>query len=152
MANTPGGLPYPLGTDKVVDGDDAIHALATWLDPTQNKLTFLYGASPGWAQGGGYLVRVGGMWVLQVDTSNLNAGGLAAGFVNVGTVPAGARPTPGGAYGVVGMYQNGGYSLLYAGVDTAGLLLVWLSAAVPPAAVAGIILRGQVSWPVKTAP
>lgn len=32
MALTPGGLPYPLGTDKVVDGDDAIRALATALD------------------------------------------------------------------------------------------------------------------------
>ena len=32
MALTPGGLPYPLGTDHVVDGDDAIHALATALD------------------------------------------------------------------------------------------------------------------------
>lgn len=32
MALTPGGLPYPLGTDKVVDGDDAIKALATALD------------------------------------------------------------------------------------------------------------------------
>lgn len=28
MALTPGGLPYPVGTDKVVDGDDAIKALA----------------------------------------------------------------------------------------------------------------------------
>jgi len=32
MATTPGGLPYPVGTDKVVDGDDAIKALATTLD------------------------------------------------------------------------------------------------------------------------
>jgi hypothetical protein len=28
MATTAGGLPYPVGTDKVVDGDDAIKALA----------------------------------------------------------------------------------------------------------------------------
>src|SRR4051812_29460424 len=33
MATTPNGVPYPLGTDHVVDGDDAIHALATFLDP-----------------------------------------------------------------------------------------------------------------------
>jgi hypothetical protein len=32
MALTPGGLPYPLGTDLVVNGDDAIKALATALD------------------------------------------------------------------------------------------------------------------------
>jgi hypothetical protein len=33
MATTPGGLPYPIGTDKVVDGDNAIEALARALDP-----------------------------------------------------------------------------------------------------------------------
>lgn len=32
MANTPKGFPYPLGTDRVMDGDDAIHSLATFTD------------------------------------------------------------------------------------------------------------------------
>lgn len=32
MATTPGGLPYPVGTDLVVDGDDQIRALATTID------------------------------------------------------------------------------------------------------------------------
>jgi len=31
MATTPNGLPYPVGTDRVMDGDDAIKALATAL-------------------------------------------------------------------------------------------------------------------------
>lgn len=31
-ATTPKGYPYPLGTDRVMDGDDAIHALATAVD------------------------------------------------------------------------------------------------------------------------
>lgn len=31
-ANTPKGYPYPLGTDRVTDGDDAIHSLATAVD------------------------------------------------------------------------------------------------------------------------
>lgn len=31
-ANTPKGFPYPLGTDRVTDGDDAIHNLATAID------------------------------------------------------------------------------------------------------------------------
>jgi hypothetical protein len=35
MALTPGGLPYPVGTDFVKDGDDAIHALALAIDPSQ---------------------------------------------------------------------------------------------------------------------
>jgi hypothetical protein len=32
MANTTNGLPYPLGTDKVVDGDNQIRALAEAVD------------------------------------------------------------------------------------------------------------------------
>lgn len=31
-ANTPRGHPYPVGTDRVMDGDDAIHNLATSVD------------------------------------------------------------------------------------------------------------------------
>ena len=32
MATLPGGAPYPVGTDKVVNGDDAIKALAQYVD------------------------------------------------------------------------------------------------------------------------
>jgi hypothetical protein len=32
MANTSSGAPYPTGTDKVIDGDNAIRALAETLD------------------------------------------------------------------------------------------------------------------------
>jgi hypothetical protein len=32
MALTGHGYPYPVGTDRVMDGDDAIHALATAVD------------------------------------------------------------------------------------------------------------------------
>lgn len=32
MANTPKGYPYPVGTDRVMDGDDAIRALAEAVD------------------------------------------------------------------------------------------------------------------------
>jgi hypothetical protein len=31
-ANTAKGYPYPLGTDRVTDGDDAIHSLASAVD------------------------------------------------------------------------------------------------------------------------
>ena len=31
-ANTPKGYPYPLGTDRVMDGDDSIHNLASAVD------------------------------------------------------------------------------------------------------------------------
>lgn len=32
MATTAHGYPYPLGTDRVMDGDDVIHALADAID------------------------------------------------------------------------------------------------------------------------
>jgi len=32
MANTAKGYPYPVGTDRVMDGDDAIHSLATAVE------------------------------------------------------------------------------------------------------------------------
>lgn len=38
-ANTPNGLPYPLGTDRVMDGDDAIKNLATGIRATQGIVT-----------------------------------------------------------------------------------------------------------------
>jgi hypothetical protein len=49
MALTPGGLPYPVGTDKVVDGDDAIHALALGVDPA---FIAWVPYTPTWAAGG----------------------------------------------------------------------------------------------------
>jgi hypothetical protein len=38
MASTPDGYPYPVGTDKVVDGDNAIAALAAAIMPNGNPL------------------------------------------------------------------------------------------------------------------
>lgn len=32
MATTARGYPYPLGTDRLMDGDDAIHSLATAIE------------------------------------------------------------------------------------------------------------------------
>jgi len=42
MATTANGVPYPLGTDLVRDGDDAIKALAQWVDDMQNTRVRLY--------------------------------------------------------------------------------------------------------------
>ena len=63
MATTPNGLPYPVGTDKVVDGDDAIQALATFLDPgygpwTAYTPTFV-GFTPGTSPVVGNWKRIG---------------------------------------------------------------------------------------------
>lgn len=47
MANTSTGLPYPVGTDKVVDGDNQIKALADalTLQLPQGKLKFFNAAA-----------------------------------------------------------------------------------------------------------
>lgn len=37
-ATTPKGYPYPLGTDRLMDGDDAIHNLAQALDDNVGRV------------------------------------------------------------------------------------------------------------------
>lgn len=52
-ANTPRGYPYPVGTDRVMDGDDSIKALATAVDTQlgvsasgQNTIPIVAAATP----------------------------------------------------------------------------------------------------------
>lgn len=45
-ATTPNGLPYPLGTDRVMDGDDAIKALATAIRYCVVSGTVNFAATP----------------------------------------------------------------------------------------------------------
>lgn len=44
-AQTAKGYPYPLGTDRVMDGDDSIHALADAVDAKQPFATWVGTAS-----------------------------------------------------------------------------------------------------------
>lgn len=99
MALTSGGLPYPVGTDKVVDGDDAIKALALALDPRVDDtgwintgLAWSSGVGPGSATGGwqpakyrriGKYVRLNG---------TVGIGGGVPAFSILVTVPAAIRP------------------------------------------------------------
>lgn len=46
MATTPNGLPYPVGTDRVMDGDDAIKALATAIRVFSTTVTVNLSTSP----------------------------------------------------------------------------------------------------------
>lgn len=46
MASTPNGLPYPVGTDRVMDGDDAIRNLATALRIYTATVTVTLTATP----------------------------------------------------------------------------------------------------------
>jgi hypothetical protein len=45
-ATTPKGYPYPLGTDRVMDGDDSIQALASAVDTKVGLFASGYVASP----------------------------------------------------------------------------------------------------------
>lgn len=88
MATTTNGLPYPVGTDRVMDGDDAIKALAEALDPPWTALTMQSGFS---AQAGtpGFRVIAGTCYLrghVQRTTGNLAAGDIPC------NVPAAGRP------------------------------------------------------------
>jgi hypothetical protein len=90
-ATTTQGLPYPLGTDRVMDGDNAIQSLAQWLDNS-----FCWGAcsigdtGPGagatmWftncgpiGASGGVVVSANGITVPRKGFYNLIATGLIA--------------------------------------------------------------------------
>jgi hypothetical protein len=52
-ATTPKGYPYPLGTDRVMDGDDSIKALATAVDTKLGVATGGFLTAPDSASQGG---------------------------------------------------------------------------------------------------
>jgi len=92
MALTPGGLPYPVGTDKVVDGDDAIHALALALDPLYLQATEASGIQG--TQGNpvksslAHVLLTPGLWLVQAGAGVAVDGTLGAvvlSFFVVGT-------------------------------------------------------------------
>ena len=148
MATTPGGAPYPLGTDQVVDGDDAIHALATWVDPATNTATFAYGTNPAWTPGGGYLVRAGGQWVLNLSTDNVLALSFAANqAVTIGTIPAGARPGV-QAFGTTWMY-DGTWRPVFTSIGADGVVGVQLATPIASQAARALLVRALLTWPVK---
>ncbi len=71
MALTTHGLPYPLGTDRVADGDDAIKALAQALDPLQRK--DVIPAAAGFTVGVSYLWKLGPLCILQATVTRTGA-------------------------------------------------------------------------------
>jgi hypothetical protein len=89
---TANGLPYPTGTDRVMDGDDAIRALAEALDPPWLALPLASGiilragttVTPGYRKVAGIVTLRG-----QVQKSG---GGTFAGQDNLFTLPTGYRP------------------------------------------------------------
>lgn len=90
-ATTPtNGLPYPLGTDRVMDGDDAIKALAEALDPpwTALPLGANMSARAGFAAPGCRLV---GTKKVELRGGITKSSALVSADV-LGTLPAAMRP------------------------------------------------------------
>lgn len=108
MATTGRGLPYPVGTDLIVDGDNAIRALAEALDPLWNALTM----DSNWLRFdatyrlAAYRVIAGVVTVEGTRLRRLAAGTVTSGQpYTVATLPVGVRPIlleigPAGTIGV----------------------------------------------------
>jgi len=89
MALLPGGAPYPLGTDLVVDGDDAIKALATYADRTHNEFDGNGTANPN-------VVVITGNWVKDAakswgNVSTVNGGQLMTVTAGLHAIQASVR-------------------------------------------------------------
>lgn len=99
-SNTPNGLPYPVGTDRVADGDNAIRALAEAVDPFAGDTGWITVGSGGSAPAYGAGMsdaspatdyrtrfrRVGKMVTVAVAVQRTNT-------LVIFTLPAGYRPS-----------------------------------------------------------
>ena len=93
MATTASGLPYPVGTDRVMDGDDAIKALAEALTPSAwtvlplaSGILVNAGRTPRLRSYGDGTVEMVGQIVRQGGSD------FGTGSMTVATVPAGFLP------------------------------------------------------------
>lgn len=138
MALTPGGLPYPLGTDKVVDGDNAIRALAEATEARigiKSKTTLVPLA--GWSSGAPCTLFVRGGWAML----NARVDGAANAGDNMFQLPAAAIPSE----QIVGIAMNGGNSHYTLIILTSGIMTLYGHGA---AAVADLRLATMPPWPI----
>lgn len=95
-ANTPNGLPYPVGTDRVMDGDNAIEALARGVDTGVLAQTVTNLIVTGVASGGVSYFYRGGLVIvsaqIQSFTTNIAAGGTLDVVIPANGIPARYRP------------------------------------------------------------
>jgi hypothetical protein len=114
MATTPNGFPYPVGTDKVVDGDDAIRNLAQTIDPrlppaVDEPVTYNANYGP-LANQPLKLTLYGKRLTIAGAIRNIVGpiGWNAFSYLAFGTVPAAIRPATGTTYVVNGVYLIAG--------------------------------------------
>jgi hypothetical protein len=103
---TVGGLPFPEGTDKVVDGDNAIQSLARAVDRNPNAIVpaaqVAVPLTAGWVNVATvlYVMAINGQVTLSGRVQR------SSGSSNViGVIPAGYRP-PQQVVTVIGTYNN----------------------------------------------
>jgi hypothetical protein len=91
MGTTPHGAPYPDGTGKVVDGDNAIKALAEWIDPRSPWKVY--------ATSGGYTTNSFGGIILTVPfTAVLGVAQLRTSAGTAVYLQSSSGPPPAGQY------------------------------------------------------
>ena len=134
-------FPYPLGTDRVMDGDDAIAALANKVEAVKAVKTVLPAPVGGVGiqdADGCSLYRLPGFCLLRLFC--FNTGAVAANTV-FNTIPAGLRPVV-RSFGIVG-FLSGGVGSIPIDIDPGtGQVKVSVGLA------AGGIWAGTVSYPI----
>jgi hypothetical protein len=96
MATTPGGLPYPLPTDPIAAGADAIKNLALALDPFWKPTWVPVTLNSGWVWMGAPhntpAYAVFGDWVFLRGAIKNNTGGAVSAATAIFTLPAACYP------------------------------------------------------------
>jgi hypothetical protein len=114
-ATTPKGYPYPVGTDRVADGDNAIQALATMVDTAAGVLASgLVGIPALGAQTVAVTFPVGRFTVAPLVALTSNATASTSNPVSLGAVSVttagftvSANRASGGAYSVYWIAHQG---------------------------------------------
>lgn len=141
--STPWSIPYPVGTDRVMDGDNAMQAIADRLHLLLNQNITKAAVSTAttpigtWTAGGSMVYFRAGWTQLFIDTVKASWG-AAEGVL---TIPSGYRPTLFNVYGAVIVRDTGAITGVYASVDGALRTLV---------AGSGGGLIGYLIWPQPT--
>lgn len=105
MATTPKGYPYPLGTDRVMDGDNVVQALATAVDGWLGKAwtaTTIVNVATGGGNGSvavtfpaGHFTATPNVITTSQSTAPQNAQGAASNASATGVTIYGTRATAG---------------------------------------------------------